>query len=242
MDIGDFHSGVAQNQALNDLTNSNGKRTRLRTMEQSIHGNCDEKVPEKRKRFSHGRLGRCDQRKEENFRSTKPHETKGKALSFMNANPSNLLGKGYDEPKGPVQIDSISFQGCSSDQENRLKYEADDDSSTVLAPQYNSEADDSSTESDKHKDNYPMTDGAIVGKPFSSPEQNQPAFSMCNIDTLTLTKNAADNDNLTYAKSQYISLCGSCPCSSCVKAAYMWTDLLYQDAKGRLSVEDMLVF
>ncbi|KAK8948201.1 hypothetical protein KSP40_PGU007394 [Platanthera guangdongensis] len=240
MDSENSQSGVPCNHAFRDITNTEGREPCL-LAEEALTGISGENDKKRRRTFYEGPWNHNKGKNEvvhppKDFEACK--HAKSITLSFMNPkSDDSQSSRGNTESQGECLIDKLTWRDSSSGQLSRLKKEADK-SSIGHVPSLNSEADDISTESDELKETFGLDAEQFMRYPVHLiKDYKEPAFSCHSSLGWSLpSKNKSDaGERLTDEKSTYISMCGTCPCSSCTKAAYMWSDLIYQDTRGRLS-------
>lgn len=241
MDSGHSQSGVPCSHAFRDITNTEGRESCSLAEEESLTGISGEN-DRKRRRTCYEGPWNHDKGKNDVIHLPKEFEAckhvKSITRSFMNPKSYySQFSTGNTESQGECLVDKLTSRNSSSGQLCRSKKEADN-SSIGHMPSLNSEAEDISTESDELKETFGLDAEQLMRYPVHPiKDHKDPAFSChSSLGWSFPNKNQADaGERLTDEKSKYISMCGSCPCSSCTKAAYMWSDLIYQDTRGRLS-------
>ncbi|XP_020579538.1 uncharacterized protein LOC110024109 [Phalaenopsis equestris] len=230
MDSVDPHNEAPCNLTLRDITNTE--------QAPSVINDASDR---KRKRPLYQSQNIYDKDNAEIFHPPKAYEAcrnvKGKA-PFSNAEKyvSKSIKGNVESQRERPPLEKLCLRGASSAQITRLNSEADDSSIGPVASSSN-EDEDLSTESDEPKQTFGLDEQLLRNPVYPIKDHEMPAFSdRTSLDSSFLSQQKADfRETLAYERLQNISLCGSCPCFSCINAAYMWSDLVYQDTRGRLS-------
>lgn len=220
MDSGDTHSGGPCNLTLRDITNTEGKGYHPLSEEQALSG-INDVSDRKRKRPLYQAPSIYDKGKNEVIHATKAYETcrnvKGKALSLNAKQYDSQYSKENCESQGGRLVDKLSLRGASSGQTPRSNIEANDSLIGPLASSSN-EDEDISTESDEPKETFGL-DEQFLRHSVHPINDHEAAFSdRTSSDCSLVSKKKGDvGKTSAHDKFQNISLCGSCPCSSCIK-------------------------
>ncbi|KAG0499612.1 hypothetical protein HPP92_004303 [Vanilla planifolia] len=214
---------ISGSGTLSDVTNTDGKQTYQPPVKRSLSGGNGIKNL-KRTLFGGERV--YEESESETIRSVKAHDAYKQTKK--KANPCDLQSLRDVKSQGEILVDELCLKGASSSQIIRLKSKADD-STFGSVPSLDCEAEaDSPTESDED----------FLGHPaISFTERNDPTFSYQTSLNCTQLNKEKDDVGVSSAneKLQGVNLCCDSSCSSCMKAAHMWMDLMYQDTRGRLN-------
>lgn len=158
---------------------------------------------------------------------------RGTKVQHMAAQAAGLLSKEVGEVRNRcVSLDSSGLndkEQSSLESEGGCEEEDDDDMDSELLA-YTRESSKMAT-SDRGNDDECLTQEELVGS-----SGNQKTLSLLDFTTGDdMPCSNVQHPPLGIGGLEEAGATNSCACCFCLKAAFMWTDLHYQDAKGRLA-------
>ncbi|KAG2661640.1 hypothetical protein PVAP13_1KG208716 [Panicum virgatum] len=229
--FGDLTNILCKRPALSDPEKSTGgiKIRRIEKSRTEFHENASNSSTGKGIVFGHLFDGVAKQNFEKPsiFRHTKVHHMAAKAAGLLSKEVGDLKERG-------TSIDSFDLSDKEQDSslDSEGEYDDDDDDDDEMDAELPGHFSSSElANKTAANDGECLTQEEIVG---SSGNQK----TMSSLEFVTggdMPSSSVPHASARTGGSEEVAATKSCACSFCLKAAFMWTDLHYQDARSRLS-------